>query len=90
MVVSILLLFPLMWLYGLLTALLGGWDDGALAELRRAVSLSGIGHPFAWMLLQSITLGARLSPLHGQFGLALHDLAEDEARALTYAQHATD
>lgn len=89
-VVSTLLLYPALCAYGLLTALLGGWDDGGLRELRRAVALSGVGRPFAWVLLQSIHLGARLSPLHGSFALALHDLAEDEARALTFAQHATE
>lgn len=68
--------------YGFLTALFGGWDDGGLAELRRATRISGIGLPLAWLLAMGIRLGA-YSPLHGLFPMAVRPLAEEEARALT-------
>lgn len=68
--------------YGFLTALFGGWDDGGLAELRRAMRISGVGLPLAWLLTVAVRLGA-YSPLHGIFPMAIRPLAEDEARALT-------
>ncbi len=71
-------------IYGFLTALLGGWDDGGLVELRRAVRLSGLGLPVSWLLYQGTRLGAAISPLHGQFPVGLRDLAEEEAEALTF------
>ncbi|MHB1317645.1 MAG: hypothetical protein ACYCYF_03400, partial [Anaerolineae bacterium] len=72
--------------YAFLTALLGGWDDGALADLAQATRLSSIGLPFAWLLLQCVRLGARVSPLHGRFPIGLYDWAQQEAAALTLAQ----
>ena len=80
------LLLPSLWIYGFLTALLGGWDDGVLAELQEATAISSIGFPAAWVLVQSIRLGARISPLHGRYPIALYALAQDEAHALTLAQ----
>ena len=72
--------------YAFLTALIGGWDDGALADLRLATRLSSIGWPFAWPLLQAVRLGARVSPLHSRFPIGLYDWAQQEANALTLAQ----
>ena len=72
--------------YAFLTALVGGWDDGALADLSQAARLSSIGIPFAWLLLQCVRLGARISPLHGRFPIGLYDWAQQEAAALTLAQ----
>jgi hypothetical protein len=69
-------------LYGFLTALFGGWDDGGLAELRRAMRISSVGLPLAWLLTTAVRLGA-YSPLHGLFPMALRPLAEEEAQALT-------
>lgn len=83
---SIVLLLPALLVYAFLTALLGGWDDGGLEELRRATKISGLGKPFAWALLLSVRGGARLSLLHGRFPMALYALAQEEARALTFAQ----
>ena len=88
------LLLPGLLLYAFFTALLGGWDDGSLKELDRASALTrgGIGailtlsRPFAWLLKQSVRLGARLSPLHGRYPMSLHTWAEEEAHALTLAQ----
>jgi len=85
-VLSLILILPTLLLYAFLTAMLGGWDDGGLNELRRAVAISGIGRPFAWLLWWVIRLGARISPLHGRFPSLLYDLAHEEAQALTYAQ----
>jgi len=70
--------------YGFLTAFLGGWDDGGLQELQRAVRLSSLGFPISWLLYQGVRLGAKVSPLHGQFPVELRDLAEEEAEALTF------
>ncbi len=78
--VGILISFPLfMFLYGLF----GGWDDAALAELRRAVELSSFMRPLSWLLWASTTLGARVSPLHGRFPIAIRAAALEEARALS-------
>jgi O-antigen/teichoic acid export membrane protein len=71
-------------IYGFLTAFLGGWDDGGLQELQRAVRLSGLGFPISWLLSQGVRLGANISPLHGQFPVELRNLAEEEAEALTF------
>jgi len=71
-------------IYGFLTAFFGGWDDGGLEELERAVRLSGLGFPVSWLVYQGIRLGADISPLHGQFPVELRDLAEEEAEALTF------
>jgi O-antigen/teichoic acid export membrane protein len=70
-------------LYGFFTALLGGWDDGGIAELARATRLSGLGWPLAWLLTASVRLGAQISPLHGRFPVTLREFAEEEARAAT-------
>ncbi len=85
-VLSLGLILPTLLLYAFLTALLGGWDDGGLNELHRAVAISGIGRPFAWLLWWTIRLGARISPLHGRFPCLLYDLAHEEAQSLTFAQ----
>ncbi len=79
-------LLPTLALYGFITALLGGWDDGSLAELQRATRLSGVGFPLAWLLLSGVRAGVRLSPLHGRFPAALRVLAEEEAQALTWGR----
>ena len=70
-------------LYGFFTALLGGWDNGGVAELARATHLSGLGWPLAWLLTTGVRLGAYLSPLHGRFPATLRRFAEEEARAAT-------
>lgn len=80
LVVALIPTFPL---YGFLTAIAGGWDRGTLAELCRTVAMSGPAYPFAWLLYQGVRFGARLSPLHGRYPLAIRPLAEEEARALT-------
>ncbi len=77
---------PLLLLYSLLTALAGGWDAQALTEAGKAVQLSGLGWPFAWVWLQAIRLGTSLSPLRGRVTFGLYALAAEEARALSAAQ----
>ncbi len=76
-------LLPAVPLYGFFTGLFGGWDEGGLAELQRALPLSGGGWPVAWLLYQGIRLGARISWLHGRFPNALRPYAEEEAQALS-------
>ncbi|MEA3309535.1 MAG: polysaccharide biosynthesis C-terminal domain-containing protein [Chloroflexota bacterium] len=82
---ALLLALPV---YSWLTAFLGGWDDDGLAELRRAVWLSGLGFPMSWLLYQALSLGARFSPLHNIFAAELRSPAEEEAQALTIRQTA--
>lgn len=74
-------------LFGFLTALLGGWDKGGIAELRRATAMSGVVAPLVGVFTLSVRLGA-LSPLHGRFPMALREPAEEEARALTMSRYA--
>ena len=73
-----------------LTALLGGWDQGSLVELDRAVQLCRLSYPFSWLILQFTRLGARVSPLHGRFPVSIYELAQEEAEALTHARTSPD
>ena len=85
----IVLLFTLPT-YGFLTALFGGWDPGGVKELERAVALSGPGQPIAWLLALGVRVGAQASPLHGRFPMALREIAEEEAWALTHGRAQID
>ncbi len=76
-------LYPALLLYGLFTALLGGWDTGGLAELKQAARLCGAMRPLAGFFYRVVELGALSSPLHNRFPLLLRELAEEEASALT-------
>ncbi len=80
---TIALLLLSMPVYAFFTALLGGWDYGSLTDLRRATGLSGVGYPYAWIMLQAVRLGAYISPLHGRFPVGLHSLAQEEALTVT-------
>ncbi len=73
-------------IYGFLTAFFGGWDPGGVQELGRAVALSGPGQPIAWLLALGVRVGAQASPLHGHFSMALREIAEEEAWALTHGR----
>ena len=70
-------------LFAFCYGLAGGWDDSTLAELRRAVDLSGFMRPLAWLFWKATALGARLSPLHGRFAIDVYQAAMDEAATLT-------
>ncbi|MBN2006883.1 MAG: hypothetical protein JXA21_26250 [Anaerolineae bacterium] len=72
--------------YGFATALFGGWDNGSLVELKNAARLSGLGVILSGPLVLMVHLGARLSPLHGRFPVAIRKMAEEEAQALTLGQ----
>ncbi len=76
--------------YGFITAILGGWDNGSLVELKHAARLSGLGVILAGPLVLMVHLGARLSPLHGRFPVVIRKMAEEEARALTLGQTSTE
>lgn len=76
--------------YGFLTALFGGWDPGGVQELERAVALSGPGEPIARLLAWGVRVGAQASPLHGHFPMALREIAEEEAWALTHGRAQID
>jgi O-antigen/teichoic acid export membrane protein len=78
--IAILPSYPLfVFFYGLF----GGWDDATLGELRRAVDLSSVMRPLAWLFWAGSALGARLSPLHGRFPIDIRPAALDEAQGLT-------
>jgi O-antigen/teichoic acid export membrane protein len=78
--IGILPSFPLFaFFYGLF----GGWDDDTLAELRRAVDLSGFMRPLSWLFWRATAFGAHLSPLHGRFPIDIRAAAVEEAKSLT-------
>lgn len=78
--IAILPSYPLfVFFYGLF----GGWDDNTLDELRRAVDLSSVIRPLAWIFWAASALGARLSPLHGRFPIDIRTVAMEEAKGLT-------
>lgn len=72
--------------YTLLTALLGGWDQGGIDDLAQAVRLSGLGRPLAGLVYRAARLGARRSPLHGRFAMTIRPAALQEAASLTEEQ----
>ncbi len=77
--------------YGFLTALFGGWDDAGIAELQQAARMSLLGIPVAQLLSIGVKIGARISPLHGRFPMALRTLAQEESQALTLGRtHTTN
>ena len=78
-----------LWIYAFFTALFGGWDDASIQEFERAVQLSGIGKPYAWVLWQCIRLGARISPLHGRFPIVIAGIAEEQATAISFTRSAS-
>lgn len=73
---------PYFWL----TGLLGAWDDQGLREFRRAVPISNIAKPLAWLLLKCVENGAAFSPLHNRFATRTYDTATQEAAELTSAK----
>jgi len=79
-VISIVLSFPL---YSFFYGLFGGWDDNTLADFQRAVNISNFAKPITWLFWKTSSFGARLSPLHGRFPVAIYAEAMEEARTLT-------
>lgn len=69
-----------------LTGLFGGWDDNGLDEFRRAVPMSNIAMPVAWIFLKCTELGASCSPLHNRFPVTTYDEAMVEADEITRAK----
>ncbi len=86
-VTSVLIFFigilPSFPLFAFFYGLFGGWDDGTLAEVRRAVELTGFVRPLAWLFWGASALGARLSLLHGRFPITIYQVALEEAHSLT-------
>lgn len=68
-------------IYMPLTAFLGGWDDGALEILNRAVKISGWGRVLSFPMAKLLGFFSRISPLHNRF-LIPHQDAMQEAREL--------
>ncbi|RPI33650.1 MAG: hypothetical protein EHM70_05350 [Chloroflexota bacterium] len=77
--IGILVSYPLFaFFYGLF----GGWDDATLAELMEAAPLSNFMRPMVRLFWMASSLGARLSPIHGRFPIAIRRLALAEASSL--------
>lgn len=78
--IGILLSYPLFaFLYGLF----GGWDEGTLKDLQRAVDLSNFMRPLSLIFWRATSLGASLSPLNDRFPIEIRQAALLEARGLT-------
>lgn len=78
--IGILLSYPLFaFLYGLF----GGWDEGTLGDLRRAVDLSNFMRPLSLIFLKATSLGASLSPITNRFPIEIRQAALVEAYGLT-------
>jgi O-antigen/teichoic acid export membrane protein len=78
--IGILFSYPL---YTFFYGLLGGWDDATLDELGRAVDMQPALRFMAWLFHRATALGARFSPLHGRFPIAIRAQAMEEAASLT-------
>ncbi|MBK7974349.1 MAG: lipopolysaccharide biosynthesis protein [Deltaproteobacteria bacterium] len=71
-----------------LTALFGGWDRNTLAELDDSIALTGTSRWLVKLFFRFPAWGARLSPWHGRFPVAVFAEAEREAQELTRARAA--
>ncbi len=69
-------------LFAFFYGLYGGWDDGTLLDLERAVRLSGFMRPLSWLFWKATALGARISPLHGRFPVDIRAAALADAESL--------
>jgi O-antigen/teichoic acid export membrane protein len=78
--IGILFSYPV---YTFFYGLLGGWDDATLGELGRAVDMQPSLRFMAWLFHRSTALGARWSPLHNRFPIAIRVGAMEEAASLT-------
>jgi hypothetical protein len=78
----LLALLPSLPFYSFLSAMFGGWDDDGMQELKRATDMSSLAKPIAYLVYGGAVLGARLSPLHGRFPIAIYSEAMAEARGL--------
>jgi hypothetical protein len=65
-ILTILLTGPF-FIYFPITGLLGGWDDGSLRVLERAVKISGGGKILAALMLKMLRITTRKSKLHNRF-----------------------
>jgi O-antigen/teichoic acid export membrane protein len=83
-VILTIAILPSYPLYAFLYGLFGGWDDATLEEVHRAVEISTIMKPFAWLFWKSTALGARLSPIHNRFPITNRQAAQDEAESLVH------
>jgi O-antigen/teichoic acid export membrane protein len=75
-------LVPSFPIFAFLYAFFGGWDDDTLEEVHRAASLASFMKPLAWLFWAASVQGARISPLHGRFPIAIRAEALAEAKAL--------
>jgi|WetSurMetagenome_2_1015567.scaffolds.fasta_scaffold03770_6 O-antigen/teichoic acid export membrane protein len=77
--IGICLSYPL---FAFIYALVGGWDDGTLEELKKAAGMASFMKFFAWVFWWASNLGARISPLHGRFPISIREAALEEAKQL--------
>jgi hypothetical protein len=77
-----LAILPSYPIFAFIYGLFGGWDDATLEEVHRAIEISTLVKPFAWLFWKSTALGARFSPLHNRFPISNRQAALDEALSL--------
>ncbi len=83
--VAILLIGTLagMYIYAFIAALLGVFDDNTLAEFKRATEMAKGLKFMAKPLYLVSKWGAKISPLHNKFPIAIFEEAKAEAQQLT-------
>lgn len=69
-------------LHFFLVGVFGGWDDQGLGEFRRAVPISSVAKPMAWLFLKCTELGISISPLHNRFPVTTCEEAMIEAEEI--------
>ncbi|MBN2047775.1 MAG: lipopolysaccharide biosynthesis protein [Anaerolineaceae bacterium] len=77
-----LAILPSFPLYAFFYALVGGWDKGTLEELEQGAKLAGVMKPLAMVFYWASARGAKLSPLHDRFPVAIREDALVEAKEL--------
>lgn len=84
---SLLLFFvaivPALPYYCFWHAVLGGWDNRGLAELRRAARMTPVAPVLDWLICRPTRWGARWGLIHNRFPLPGSRPARAEARQLT-------
>ena len=81
-IVSIVLIIVFLLIFGYfpIHALLGGWDDYSMRDLRKAVAMSGPSKFIVYPMFKMIEAASRISPLHNKFKIdsseAVNEIAE--------------
>ncbi|MEM2636809.1 MAG: hypothetical protein QXL15_00505, partial [Candidatus Korarchaeota archaeon] len=83
MVLFIIGIFFSLFIFMFFSGLFGGWDDGTLEELKEATETTTVMKGLAKLMYKCISIGARISPLHGKYPMKIRDIAVKEAIELT-------